>query len=134
MSALPEVLSDNLVFLRGEDVVERLADKLQRKKIGCSAVREYRDLDLDGEAPRRGGRLHIVKTGESDKKVSKIADQSPRTAYPGGDEDLGMSRRDLSLAPLFALLMIAARNLCNGRSLEKPVILELVTTWINELR
>lgn len=75
MSALPEVLSDNLVFVRGKDMVERLADKLQRKKIGCAAVREDRDLDLDGEAPRRGRRLHIVNTAEQDKKVSKITDQ-----------------------------------------------------------
>lgn len=82
MSALPEVLSDNLVFVRGEDMVERLADKLQRKEIGCSAVREYRDLNLDGEAPRREGRLHIFKTGEQDKKVSKNTDQAPRDCLP----------------------------------------------------
>lgn len=52
VSALPEVLSDNLVFVRGQDMVEGLANKLQREEVGGSAMREDHDLDFDGEAPR----------------------------------------------------------------------------------
>lgn len=134
MSALTEILSDNLVFVRGQDMVEGLANKLQREEVGGSAMREDHDLDFNREAPRRGRGFGILMSEEqlglSKSVVSSI--NLWRTAYPS-EEDPGMSLRDLSLAPAFVLL-IAARNFCNGSNLEKPVILGFATTWINQLR
>lgn len=72
-------------------------------------------------------------TSDEDIHVSDIVKQPLEAAYPSEEDDPGLSRRDLSLAPALVLL-IAARNFCNGSSLEKPVILGFVTTWISELR
>lgn len=60
MAALSKVLPDNLVFVQSKQMVEGLANELQREKVGCSAVGEDHDLDLDWEAPRGGMRRNGI--------------------------------------------------------------------------
>lgn len=57
---------------------------------------------------------------------SKCAQAKAETTHPKEEEDPGRSR-GWTLAPAF-LRLIAARNFCTGRSLEKPVMLGLGTT------
>lgn len=52
VTPLAKILTDDFVFVGGQERTEGLADKLQGVKIGSSAVCKYLDLDLDWEAPR----------------------------------------------------------------------------------
>lgn len=52
MTALAEVLTDDFVFVGGQESIEGLADKLQGIEIGVTAVAKYLNLDLDWQAPR----------------------------------------------------------------------------------
>lgn len=66
MATLTEVLPDDFVFVSSKKTVKRLANKLERKEVGGSAMSEYLDLDFDREAPRgdrrRIGNTETVKT------------------------------------------------------------------------
>ena len=59
MAALAEILPNNLVFVGGKELVEGLADKLEREEVDDAAMGEDDNLDLDWEAPRGGRRMGL---------------------------------------------------------------------------
>lgn len=52
MATQSEILSDNFMFIRGEQLTECLADESERMKVSDAGKCKYPDLNLDGEVPR----------------------------------------------------------------------------------
>lgn len=51
MTTQAEVLSNNLMLVRSEQLIESLANQSQRKKVSDAGICKYPDLNLDWEIP-----------------------------------------------------------------------------------
>lgn len=72
MTTLAKIMSRNELFVRGKELVEGLADELQRYKVPYPALGKDFNLDLDREDIPRGRCGHYVYSAES-KQTETLA-------------------------------------------------------------
>ena len=72
MTTLAKIMSRNELFVRGKELVERLANELQRYKVPYPALGKDFNLDLNREDIPGGRRGHYVYSVES-KQLETLA-------------------------------------------------------------